>query len=768
MIYRGIFIVLVFSLSTQTVVAKTEPNEITRSTCSQPVVSAPPAPALKNSELGPDALTIVADKVYGKQLERLEFQGNVQVAQGERQLSASQAILDRKTNQLKAVGGVQYQDDAISVEAEGLLSMADEHKVELHQSQYQMRADTSRGKAQKLEVHQKDQSLILRDGTFTTCPEGDDSWLLSAGKIELDSQSEWGTAHNSTILIAGVPVLWVPYMSFPLTDKRKSGLLFPSIGNSTDNGLDLAQPYYWNIRENMDATFTPRYMSNRGTQLATEFRHLSDHQYNQLNLEYLPSDKELTGIQERYMAYWLHQGKFGPHWRSQIEFTHVSDDNYFNDLGGLDGPNNDSRLERTAELSYLSELLDVRFSLSDFEVFGDNEEVYQQLPRIMMSYRLPHFSNQFDGGLKAEATHFSHPNPTQASAVRIHLEPNLAYDWLSPAASFSAEAKLYQTFYRQDDPDLQLDEFVSRTIPSVRLFGQLNFERQTSFFGLPFTQTLEPKAQYLLTRYENQDDIGSYDTIRMRDGVHGLFRDRRFSGYDRIADTNQVTLGVTTRLLNASNKEALRLSLGQILYLSDSELIKDITDQQGDEASAFAMTLDTFMGDYNLHAEYQYSFERNMAETSNLLLNYAPESRKLVQLSYHYSPEPLNFDPQLNSNTNSREINQVGAVLSWPINENLQFVGSHYRDLELNRSIESLAGLQYQSCCWAVRVVYQRNINTNFPDEHGNLVDREAFDAGINIQFEIKGFGGSSDLSGHKAMIDKSLFGYRRNYYLNN
>ncbi|MCM2681292.1 LPS assembly protein LptD [Echinimonas agarilytica] len=713
-------------------------------------------------------LTISADKAAGEHNTRLEFTGDVSVTQGTKSLTAQQAILNQDQSQLDASGDVHYEDPIFMVDSDGLNANAETGVVEMTNSTYSMKTDGSRGKAKTLKIVQREQKFILKDGTFTTCPEGDDSWLMEADEIELDGESEWGEAHSSTIRLMGVPVLWVPYMTFPISDKRKTGLLFPTISNSSTNGLDLSQPYYWNFREDADATFTPRYMANRGTQISTEVRYLREEQYNQLNFEFLGSDKELANSDDRYLTHWLHQGKFTENWRSFVEYTHVSDDNYFNDLGSDVGNETDNRLERTAQLTYVSESFDSNLTVTDFEVFGNTSDVYRQLPRIDFTYRVPYLSDVIDMDIYAEATRFDHQDDDQVTANRYHIEPSIRYGVHKPSNSFELEAKLYQSYYDQDDPSDTLDSSVSRTIPSFRAYGQLNFERSTSWFGSRFTQTLEPKAQYLYIDYENQDEIGVYDTVAMRDDVYSLFRDRRFSSIDRISDANQLTLGVTTRMLNEQNQETFNLSMGQIIYLSDSEMLEDLSGIESENASAFAMSMDAYMGDFDVRAEYQYDFERDMTQTSSLLLNYSPSARKLAQVSYHYSPEPIVFGRSFDVEPETREINQLGLVASWPISEKYQLVGTHYRDTDLGRSIESLVGIQYQSCCWAIRLVYQRNLNTNFPDDGDSFREREAYDAGIAIQFEIKGFGGSSDMSGHQSMIDKSLFGYRRNYYLNN
>ncbi|MBW8192308.1 LPS assembly protein LptD [Neiella marina] len=713
-------------------------------------------------------LTISADNVSGDHQNKLAFTGQVKVTRGQHSLTAEQATMDRQTQQLEATGNVHYQAPNIVVDSSNLSANGASSVITMSESSYQMVNNPTHGSAEHIEIRQNDKKFVLIDGSFTTCPKGDESWVMNADEIQLDGQSEWGEARNSVIRVGNVPVLWLPYMTFPLSDKRKSGLLFPTISNSSRNGLDLRQPYYWNIAPNVDATLTPRYIGNSGTQLGTEIRYLREKQYNQFNLEYLSSDDAIASDDERYLYRWLHQGRFTDNIRSFVEYTAVSDDNYFNDLGSDVASETDNRLERIGQVSFLSEQFDSNITVTDFDIFGDTPDVYRQLPRVDFTYRLPYLNEWFNAEIYGEYNRFDHTDNDTVTADRFHVEPTITYNWHSPAAEFEAEAKIYQTYYDQDTVDDEYSSSVNRTLPSLRLYGQLNFEREISWFGNDYTQRLEPQVQYLLIGHQQQDEIGLYDTVALREDVHGLYRDRRFSGLDRIADTNQITLGATTRLFNSDNKETLRFSFGQIFYFDESKIIEELSGRKVEDTSAFATALDTYFGDYSIHAEYRYNFERSDTDASSILVNYSPGERKLIQLGYRYSPEPLNFTNESDDPLDSREINQLGSVVSWPLSDRYQLVASHYRDTDLKRSVETLAGIQYQSCCWAVRLVYQRNLNTNFPDENESLSDRDAYDSGIALQFELKGLGGNRDSSGHSTMIDQSLFGYRKNYYLNN
>ena len=188
-------------------------------------------------------------------------------------------------------------------------------------AQYWMHGQQIHGDAEKLEIT-SDNNLHLTKTNFTTCPPGDTSWLLEAETIKIDSTEEWGELWDAKLKIGGVPVFYIPYMTIPVSEKRKSGFLFPELSTSTTNGVEIATPYYWNISPEYDLTLTPHYMSSRGLFLKSDFRYLAgESQQGQLNLEYIGSDKMLTDSPDRYLYHWEHKGAINENWRVMANFT---------------------------------------------------------------------------------------------------------------------------------------------------------------------------------------------------------------------------------------------------------------------------------------------------------------------------------------------------------------------------------------------------------------------------------------------------------------
>ncbi|MGL4474982.1 MAG: LPS assembly protein LptD, partial [Shewanella sp.] len=496
-----------------------------------------------------DKIIISSDSSNAIMGDMASFQGDVRVSQGDRLIKADEAVFHQQQEQLNANGNLIFQDSLFTVTADSLVAKMRQNTAVLTGANYWLHGQQVHGEAQELQIT-PDNNLLLKKTNFTTCPPENLTWLLEADRIKIDSEDEWGEIWDAKLKLLGVPVLYIPYMTVPVSDKRKSGLLFPSISSSTNNGLEVTTPYYWNIAPEYDLTFTPHAMTNRGLFLQTEFRYLGgEAQQGQINLGYLGNDRLLDDDPNRYMYHWQHQGAIDENWRVLANYTEVSDDNYFNDLPSDINQSTDNQLNRIGEVSYFQRNWDTSIRVQDIKVLGaENEEPYKIMPQISANYRLPDVWHNLDFAFSTELTNFEHNQDSEAKATRLHMEPSLTLPIYVPAGSLTTELKLYQTNYwqRELNQDDGLGESVSRTIPQARIHGQINFERNTSILGNDYRQTLEPQAQYLYVGYEDQSDIGLYDTAALADDFYGLFRDSRYSSVDRIANANQVTIGATT------------------------------------------------------------------------------------------------------------------------------------------------------------------------------------------------------------------------------
>lgn len=696
-----------------------------------------------------------------------EFSDTVELTYRDTLLTAPSARFSKPEQSMSADGGISYYSAMLKVSSSSFSARLAENKVTLQDAEYRFLGQAGRGYAAQMSA--SDESVELNQASFTTCPDGDNGWALEAEKIQINADDGWGEAWNSLVKIKGVPVLYLPYMTYPVSNKRKTGVLFPNIGSSQKLGLDVAVPYYLNLAENYDATLTPRYMSQRGTQLNSEFRYLTEEHRGSLYLEYLGKDQEKSAdFGARYLSHVSHLADFGERWRASVDFTDVSDDAYLTELGSAINNQSDTQLYRQANLSYYGDYVHSDLQLQGFEILGNYNKAFSALPQwdFSSAKALP-LGHNVQLLWAGQYAHFENNDVYKRSADRVHLEPTLRLPYTTPALELVLEGSLLHTYYQQKttEPGVVVADSVQRSLPKISLNGKLNFERETSWFGQDSLQTLEPQLQYLYIPFRDQSNIELYDTARLQDDYSGLFRQNRYSGLDRINDANQLTLGWTTRVYDAKEVERFRFSMGQILFLADPKTPALLgSTEPGTDPQTIAATESIFAAETLLHWQQnwflnsgvQYDAENKRMVKSNVTLDYRSDDKKLFQLNHRYS--------RYVSNT---EIAQLGALGTMPIADQWQAIASYYRDINNDRMIEANIGLQYESCCWAVRLVARRQIETNLELLVNNPNNPVKLDSGIALRFVLKGFGDSAgfDVSD---MLSSGIFGYRRPYLLNN
>jgi LPS-assembly protein len=568
----------------------------------------------------------------------------------------------------------------------------------------------------------------------------DEVWRIQASNIKISPDQSRGVIKHARFYIKDVPVLYLPYFSFPTNEQKQSGILYPDIISNSSTGISVEQPVFWNIAPNYDLTFSPRFMTQRGLQLKTEFRYLTEQHTGQANIEYLPNDKDLDDNTDRYFYRFVHSGKISENWWVNADINGLSDDNYIVDLESDFYNRADTHLFKTLGFSYFSESLDISAQFRDFEVLGDRPDSYRALPEIRLNYFTP-MGLGAEFKMNSELAYFESGELENPTATRFHIAPTIRYPFQNQWSEFLAEATVLHTRYTQDNiQESPLEKNVTRTLGQAKIYGALAFERPAIWFGQQATQTFEPKIQYLYTSFKDQSNIGLYDTIQLFNDFAGLFRGEEFTGLDRISDNNQITLGMTSRFIDKNNQERFKLSLGQIFYLKDNKVLDASKD---DDRSALAAELDWQIGSkWYLRTQAQVSTITDKVERSSLSLEYQLTKNKILQINHRYVRD-LSLE----------KINQVGITANWPIAKNWQWVGRWYHDLELNRTVESYTGVQYESCCWNVSFVAQRHLSNRF-DDNGAQSTNE-FESGFHVYFTTRN------------LLREGLFGYRRPYLLN-
>jgi LPS-assembly protein len=721
---------------------------LTSNSAAQELCFAPIPPLIMANDLLTGQIRVKAQHTQIQQDTLAEFSGKVEIESAGATIKANEAKVDRNTQSLNASGEVTYQDPQIKVSSESVYLNTSSNDLLIRDTEYQLASMNGRGKAQTIELS-KQTGIELNEVSFSTCPEGHEDWRIQASSISLSPNQSRGEVSHARFYLKDIPVLYLPYFSFPVTNTRQSGLLYPVISSSSSTGLSYEQPYYWNITENMDATLAPRLMTDRGVQLKSEFRYLTEAHAGQLDMEYLGNDRASGNNEERYFYRFVHQGQILENWQINAEYNGLSDSNYIVDLGSDYYNRADTHLYQTLGLSYYDDQLDFNLQFRDFEILGEHANSYRALPEMKLNYETP-LDYGFEFDLASELTYFDNNNDLSPRATRLHIAPSLRYPYQTNWGEFLAETTLLQTYYRQDNiQNTNLSEKISRTLGQARLYGALAFERDATWLQKDAVQTLEPKIQYFYTSFEDQSDIGLYDTTRLFSDFDGLFRGRKFTGIDRISDKNQVTVGLTTRIIDENNREQFALSVGQIFYLQDNRLA---ANSEQNDRSALAAELDWQIGSkWYAHTEAQISSVTDKVERSSISLEYTSSKDRVAQINHRYVRE-----------LSGEEINQVGITASWPISNNWHWVGRWYHDVKQRRTVESYTGLQYESCCWALRIVAQRHLSNRY-DQDG-LQSTNEFESGLALQFIFKGMGGNST---GRDMLTDGLFGYRRPYLLN-
>lgn len=729
-------------------------------------------------------ISVTADALDATRDGKIIYRGQVEVEQGARQFNADYMELEQISRDVLATGNINFTDGSITVNnTEQLTGNLNTKNSELLQADYQFHGEPGRGHAKKVTLSDNPQQVDLKGASYTTCPPDGEVWKLKASSVKVEQDEVFGEAWNAVLWLGEVPVFYFPYLKFPVKDERQSGLLYPSFNFGGDNGTDISLPYYWNIAENYDATFTPRFMDRRGTMAQLEFRYLPiAGQSGTLYGEYLGSDDKWLNTDKeddsRWLVNWRHNARFDAagHWRANVDYTKVAaeDYNYFDNFKPPVGQLVENQLMQSFRGGYYDRHWQVTTEIRDYQILVPEiaTKPFQLAPSVALtSYQ---GFGDFDLGMDAEVTQFKNDDRQAYEATRVHMEPKLVYSVVNqPGAQLTADLGAYYTHYEQDLPtNLSgyyqnnlgfttdgLDSSVDRLLPRARLNGTLVFDREAQWFDQDFTQTIEPQLQYLYVPFKDQDNIGLYDTTTMRQDYYSLFSDRRFAGLDRISDANQITGGFTSRVYDADSVERLRLAIAQTYNFISPRVRLYPNDEPSDTKQSFL----TFEGDLNIdgnwfvHTEAQQDTRNQQLAGANITLEYNNQG-KLAQLGFRHLNQDYFQDASLTD-----DLNQLGGTFSWPLDPQWRVIGGHYRDIELNRNIDTLLGLRYDSCCWAVSLVWEQ---TEKEEYQGNayVPSQETL---IGLRFELKGLSslgaGSSEFS-----PGTNLLPYYRPFNLNN
>jgi LPS-assembly protein len=709
------------------------------------------------------------------------IKGDIDIRFADTWLQADQGIVDKLAGIVELSGNIRLRKSGLSIGATSASVNTANAYSQLKNTSYVLHELAARGSADKLIFDQNENLLLINEGTYTVCEPGDDIWLLAGETIELNQNSGRGSGRNIVLRVKNIPLFYTPYISFPINEERSSGLLYPSIGSTREGGFDYEQPYYFNIAPNYDATLSPRLMSERGLMLGLEGRYLGTKANSQINLNYLHDDAQfdptivnLPGTQspsqaKRWQINYQGAATISDNFIAQANFSAISDFDYFQDFGaqGLDNTTR-SYLYRHGELAYRQDSLQLVAALQSFQQIDpgltDLSKPYSALPRINMNYsgelmqnwhyELPSeyvfFERQLDS---AQLSQTQIDNGALLKGQRLSLSPRLSWRWQQPGIFATPSVGYDYTQYRLDEQASGKPDTIERGIAMGSLASGLIFERPLQIQGTDYRQTLEPRLFYLYRDYENQDDIPLFDTADLSSGFNQLFRENRFSGRDRIADANQLTLALTTRFLNEQGQQKASLSLGQIVYFDDGRvgLTSLAANRESSSSSLITQFNYQFNQNWRLGLYREWSHDTDDIDAASFQFRYQSDINQILNFSYRYR-DSTNI-PGL--------IKQTDISALWPMTDNLGLIARWNYDHANSRDLESIIGLAYSSCCWDMRIIARRWLDNT--DLSGNFV-RE--NNGIFIQFELKGLG---NILGNSidSFIGNSIAGFK-NYDENN
>ncbi|WP_313275676.1 LPS-assembly protein LptD [Stenotrophomonas sp.] len=718
-----------------------------------------------------------------------QYQGNVALKRGDQFLGTDHLSFDTESGNYIAEGNVRYQDSSIRMvakRAEGNQE-ADTHKIS--DIQYQLVSRRGNGGAESIDL----QGAVgqMHRSTYTTCDPSQPVWKLSAPQIEVDNDEGFGTARNAVLRIGKVPVLWAPYFKFPIDDRRQTGLLYPQLGLSGRNGFDYTQPIYLNMAPNYDDTLMPRYMSKRGFMLDNEFRYLYDGGRGELLTAYLPNDK--LRDKDRGRVEYTGYHNVNAQWQARASLAWVSDERYVEDFSNRLLGVTTSNLQSQAGIygtgeTWSAGLMADYWQLTDYTL-TEAALPYSRQPRLYLNWDKP-LLPWLETGVYAEAVRFTHDDVHQKirddsgeyvrngvttrmdGGSRIDLKPYVSMPFSGAAwyvtptlayryTAYDLERGLADDIRRSQLTPEQLavatpeqlrgNTSPSRSLPIGTIDAGLFFDRETTIGGTRFLHTLEPRLFYLRTPYRDQSDLPVFDTRDFTFSWGQLFRDSRYSGADRQNDANQLTMALSTRFIDQeTGKERFSGSIGQILYFDDSRVTLNSSETPVEKGkSAWVADGNYAINDrWTLGATYQWDPKYKREDLASVRARYLMSNDGIINLSYR-----SRLNPQA-SNTTTRFdrtlLEQADLSFLYPINERWSLVGRYYYSIKDSAPLEIIGGVQWDSCCLAVRAVARRYVRNREGDLNNSF----------QIEFVLKGL--SSIGQNTDRTLRRAILGYYR------
>lgn len=676
-----------------------------------PSLAEPPT----STEPGANPPTYVSgDRLTGYNERTVEMEGHAELRRGGGVVKGDKLSYDQDSDEAHVAGNARLSRG-------GTLAVGPEARLRVEANEgymlspdYYFQPTGGSGKAERIDFLDKDRSTIRR-ASYTTCSPDNADWYFSANRIDIDSDRQVGTAYGGVLHFFDVPIMGAPAFSFPLNNERRSGVLAPLWGYSSGSGVDLTVPYYFNIAPNRDLTLYPRVMTNRGVQLGGDYRYLGESYSGRLRAEFLPDDRERG--RDRWAYAFQHSQRLAPGLTAYANINRVSDDKYPDDLTRSVSQSTLRQYVQEGGVTYGWSDFTLLARVQKFQTLAPSQPSYERVPQLNGKY-IRYDMGGFDVQVEADYTRFRIPLSTtglqQPQGERMFLQPSISYP-IVRAGWFVTPKVMFNAAQYQMEPSSNTagaPNNMSRVLPTMSLDSGMTFERQapgiSRLFGVNYLQTLEPRLFYVYTPFKDQSQFPLFDTVQSDFGYGQIFSENPFTGYDRIADNNKLTAGVTTRLIEAETGiERFRATIAQRFDFTGQrvQLSGTATDVKSGYSDLLAATTVQLFKGYYVDAGIQFNPDSNRVMYSNIAFAFRPEARKLLNVGYRYR--------RPTSVTDNSAIDQFEISGQWPVTRRTYGIGRFAFDMNANQLVDALVGFEYAADCWVGRFVYQRFRNTS-------------------------------------------------------
>lgn len=724
----------------------------------------------------------------------VDLSGNVQVIEPGRLILGDKAHI-QLNNKGGTIQDVTYRVLLVSDQEVAAYEQA------LANSELKFTTTTAWGKAQEA-VQSAPGNMEFTQATYTTCAPTVNQWRLNASKLKLNRATGRGVARNVTITVDDFPIFYTPYLNFPINKKRKTGFLFPELGHSNISGFNFGLPFYWNIAPNYDATITPQFYSKRGVLTEGLFRYLTTNSVGEINGSFIPNDKAFKQFQSTASATYAGQPainnfglndllnasdnryafnlnnatQFNQQWAASLNYSTVSDDYFYQDFGSAPAELTTNQLLQQATIDYTGTNWNFSGMLQGYDTLHPVNRVpldnlYSRLPELDFNGSYPNFYGDLGFTMQNQAVYFTRSMgpgdlTTPPLAGRYNTQPGINLAIYKPYGYLIPTLQLAATGYNIQNQIPNEPANISRALPIFDVDSGLYFDRNVTIGGNDYDQTLEPRLYYLYVPYNNQNNIPIFDTAVTPFTYSQLFQTNRFSGTDRIGDANQISLGLTTRFIDqTTGTEKFHLSIGQIYYFENRRVTVCNTPDCTDFGTGLGATANTsysspIAGQVSYHFIPTLSANGDMAwdpherqfDTGDFYFQYAPDGQHLLNFGYNFLRNG-DIIPNVPVGSSQNNLNLGTVSFAFPISDAWSTVGIWTYDISQQHSQSYLGGLEYNTCCWAARILGGRTftaLNQNGTPTYTN---------GVYIQWELKGLA-NFDPMNTSSLLTSQIPGY--------